>query len=1026
MTTKEQLEQKARATVEAVWNDPAGRLALRQKFYRIHGHSELMAAPADAEPEFFEYGYGRSEIDFMRWEARRGVLNETGSAWWRGVNGDFLYWSELASLAYDAQAVDLNWELPVRRWLDYIAKPGSRTWYRAHNTSIVQGYRTRVKEAENEPNTEQVFVNIVLYRLFFAQALVEDITGFGALGELIADPRLPAVQALVHLPDFYPKGYPLTPEEFAKVTGHGGFSLEEIAVRLLDQLLLAPHITDLYNAAAAWSGIDEVVTMQTQNKPTYPVNVVPIPSPMTPKKPLEKKKIVILGGGVSALAAAWELTSYEGWQDQYDITLYQLGWRCGGKAGGGRGVHGRVEELGLHLLLGFYVNAFPMFQEAYAERTKLNLWPTAKYKTLPDALAPNWGALLVDRDTKTRSWRNWPMIFPPSDGYPGDGPPLSTWQLIKRGIALMLETLLGSPYGNEIGPLAKWLLDQFFPKEDEVASPPSSNEAHLLLPNIFKEVREGLASLSPEVDSLLSGFESRIIKEAVGLDDLVNYLKGIVQWLASKLIESDENLLHMYWFFDFGVAMLAGIILDVWDPQTGKFNYRNINNQDFRAWLKKHGASTSTLFSPVVTFFYTGTFEALADGNDQGGALAAGTALQFALPALGYKGSFMFQLRLGTADTLVMPLYQVLAARGVKFEYFCEVKNIPWTGSKSIDRIELERQVDLVVPTYDPVINVKGNPCWPSEPKYDQIDPVQAKKLQDEKINLESPWSGWKGKPFSLEKGKDFDLVILGIPNKAQAAICKEIMANRPDWKAMVEGICTAQVQSAQLWFTPSLADLGYIPADWGMKEGTTAPNVVTYQNPMFSWLDQSYIIENEDWPAENTPKVLAMYTGILPNSATVPPVGQPSAYPEQQLERVQFLTWQWLMDNMGWFFPKAQTPAYPAGIDMTLLTPTSNDANTATQKYNQQWFAAAVAPTNQYVIAVPDTEKYRMQPGGSGFENMYLVGDWTDYGTNIGYMEGCVVSAKEAVECLRERVFGLYNHRVFWRDQESDWVRQS
>ena len=48
------------------------------------------------------------------------------------------------------------------------------------------------------------------------------------------------------------------------------------------------------------------------------------------------QKIAILGGGIGALATAAEITSDPGWQDNYDITIYQLGWRLGGKGASGR------------------------------------------------------------------------------------------------------------------------------------------------------------------------------------------------------------------------------------------------------------------------------------------------------------------------------------------------------------------------------------------------------------------------------------------------------------------------------------------------------------------------------------------------------------------------------------------------------------------------------------------------------------------------------------------------------------------
>jgi len=62
-----------------------------------------------------------------------------------------------------------------------------------------------------------------------------------------------------------------------------------------------------------------------------------------------KKKIVILGGGMASLSAAHELTDYEGWQNNYEITLYQIGWRLGGKTSTGRSQCDRVEEHGIHI-----------------------------------------------------------------------------------------------------------------------------------------------------------------------------------------------------------------------------------------------------------------------------------------------------------------------------------------------------------------------------------------------------------------------------------------------------------------------------------------------------------------------------------------------------------------------------------------------------------------------------------------------------------------------------------------------------
>src|SRR6476659_5863515 len=80
-----------------------------------------------------------------------------------------------------------------------------------------------------------------------------------------------------------------------------------------------------------------------------------------------KDKIAILGGGMAGLTTAWRL-SEDGWRDRFEsITVYQRGWRLGGKGASSRGENGRIEEHGLHIWLGSYENAFGLLRECYAE-----------------------------------------------------------------------------------------------------------------------------------------------------------------------------------------------------------------------------------------------------------------------------------------------------------------------------------------------------------------------------------------------------------------------------------------------------------------------------------------------------------------------------------------------------------------------------------------------------------------------------------------------------------------------------------
>ena len=79
-----------------------------------------------------------------------------------------------------------------------------------------------------------------------------------------------------------------------------------------------------------------------------------------------KQRIAILGGGLAGLATAFELTATPARRAKYDVTVHQVGWRLGGKCASSRGPHGRIEEHGLHVLLGAYENAFHVMRRVYA------------------------------------------------------------------------------------------------------------------------------------------------------------------------------------------------------------------------------------------------------------------------------------------------------------------------------------------------------------------------------------------------------------------------------------------------------------------------------------------------------------------------------------------------------------------------------------------------------------------------------------------------------------------------------------
>ena len=132
------------------------------------------------------------------------------------------------------------------------------------------------------------------------------------------------------------------------------------------------------------------------------------------------KKVAILGGGIGSLTTAMEMTNDPNWKNDFDITIYQMGWRLGGKGASGRNrkMSDRIQEHGIHLWMGFYENAFHMIRAAYKEATLKNLMPTSPFKDARDAFSPmNYTPMMEQFKGK---WQQWDIHWPPNSEFPGD------------------------------------------------------------------------------------------------------------------------------------------------------------------------------------------------------------------------------------------------------------------------------------------------------------------------------------------------------------------------------------------------------------------------------------------------------------------------------------------------------------------------------------------------------------------------------------------------------------------------------
>ena len=250
----------AEQQVAAVRDDPAARLALMARLFR---------GPTGRAPRHLPFR--RAALSFMRWQARRGVLNPLegsppGSVWWRAMNERLLRdGSEAVRLLGGAPGEPSSHA--VRLWLDFSARPTGGNWYRAHNASIVGGYLEHQALAEEESVPERFFMNVALARVLYAHALAGAPTlalgRLAPLGRVLGDPRLGMAGAFLSLRRVLPDRYPLTLHVERYI------DQEQRLGRVLDYAVIVPRLQRLYEWSAADLGEPRLLELVRQGSPIY-------------------------------------------------------------------------------------------------------------------------------------------------------------------------------------------------------------------------------------------------------------------------------------------------------------------------------------------------------------------------------------------------------------------------------------------------------------------------------------------------------------------------------------------------------------------------------------------------------------------------------------------------------------------------------------------------------------------------------------------------------------------------------------
>ena len=672
---------------------------------------------------------------------------------------------------------------------------------------------------------------------------------------------------------------------------------------------------------------------------------------------MAKTKVAVVGGGMGGMTAAYALSSTRQLRDQYQVTVYQMGWRLGGKGASGRNADrfNSIEEHGLHIWLGFYDNAFRVMSECYE----------AAGETLDDYFDPTDHIVLYEN--YQGEWNAREFGPPPNDKVPGSGDRPDFWEVARTALE-WLRLGWEELRQQEDGPLEA--LDQTF---------------DALIPDALEPLVDDLEALT--VDGLLD-LAASLAGEAARHKELCVALRELRDLIWTYIVEPnvDHFQTRLYFqLFDTMATITCGIIED--DLLARGLDV--VNDEEFTEWLARHGAKEVTLGgnaeegSPLVRGGYDLAFGYL-DGSLHQRNIAAGVGIRGLLLMLfGYKGSFMFKMKTGMGDAIFAPLYNVLRGRGVEFKFFHKVTNLSLSADKiEIEEIVLKEQAQPVGSSYRPLVDVAGKACWPSQPKWADLQNGEA--LRNSGIDFERDTPA-NAADITLVMGTDFDQVVLAIPVGALGPIAGELVndSDNPRFALMEEHSKTVMTQAFQLWMSKPVEQLG-----WDFHLRSVAGS---YVEPLDTYCNMTHLLPEEEWPVGHRPQSLAYFCGVLEHKDGDDWAGTQA---RAKANAIAFLEG----DYRG-IWPAAEDANSGPAIDWNLLV--DQDDRSGPARFDAQYWRANFEGTERYVLSTKGSIDYRLAPDDSGYANLFLAGDWTRNGIDAGCIEAAVMSGLQAARGL-------------------------
>lgn len=837
-----------------------------------------------------------------------------------------------------------------------------------------------------------------------------DVEAFAAARDL----RLETVRELLEMPTISQSSRIVDPKAFYRDAIESSFicanvrylfddpsaTVQPVHARLQVTKRLKPRAlpTDTYEAPSLAESAIGAFRMRLPTRVSMPGNAADTEYPRG--EPLRRKRVVVLGGGPAACAAAFYLARQD---DRYDVSMYTLGWRLGGKCAAGRSTTAaeRIEEHGLHAFLGFYNNAI---------RTIGEVWKEAGLSIATDE-GPVAGAFQGKLDVglmdqRDGHWRYFETGQGRNEGVPGFIP-LTEGERLPGFGDIMLGVL-----DRVRGEIRKMLdlpsfgdkLEQHLEQaEDETLW----DRLVQTLEQIVGNVRE--TSLVQTLERILDYMQEVAIEEIAdgiakgrALFDGVAWLLRLVRSTLVRNFDdedtpSDDDAWFQWSNLDVTLTIAIGII------ESRASHLDTLDRHDFREWLLANGMDERNADISTVRYVYDTLFCNADNAPVRADKLACGVGVRwFLLVAFGFEGYPAYDFRYSCPQTMLSPYYVALDKLGVDIHFFHRVDELQIEGEgedRRLAGIRLRKQATVKGGSnaYVPFLadgnraDPPGLPAWPNFPHYDQLQ--EGERLREAGIDLEDAWSGWDGvADVTLQQGEDFDLCVLGIPHGALPPLAKQLTDEHaesfcPEWAEMIAGITVCRTFSFQLWFDRPAGDL---------YSGPQRDLLTGFLPPWPSMGEFTHLVPWEGWPADMTPKFLAYHTGSKEAGTFLDdhPFTE-KGWPQQVAADAKEEMIAWLRENYARMYDKAES------WDDFCASLTAPAQLHGEDRLRWQYFTSRIQPSDLYVLSRPGQMQHRLGQAESGVRDLFLCGDWTRTDLNCGCVEAATQSGMLAARVI-------------------------